>query len=199
MSQSLLTFQADPAPASIGEVHRASIVKGWACQSFTFSAGVQGEALVIGPLQCGSQPHVLAGGAAWMHRCPVLGYTLLLALTLIISTDLIVRSQWPPACQGQNQEQHCDCMPAAACAHCALTSHERHACDTRVLFCAGIFRKADDAKISLDTLTACGGKVAAGWPAEEFAAAAAGALEDGVAEAQTLARVAAARGLPLPA
>ena len=42
-------------------------------------------------------------------------------------------------------------------------------------------------------------QVAAGWPAEEFAAAATGALQDGVAEPQTLQRVAAARGLPLPA
>ena len=90
-------------------------------------------------------------------------------------------------------------MPTAACAQYALTAYERHACDTRVMFCARIFRKTDEAKISLNILTACGGKVAAGWPAEEFAAAAAGALEDGVAEAQTLARVAAARGVPLPA
>lgn len=176
-----------------------SILKGWACPSFTLSAGVQGEALVIRQLQCDSQPHVLAGAAAWMRLSPVLGYTLLPALTLIISTDLTVRSQWPPACQGQKREQRCDCMPAAACAHHALTSYKRHACDTPVLFCARIFRKADEAKISLYILTACDGKVAAGWPAEDFAAAAAGALEDGVAEAQTLARVAAARGLPLPA
>ena len=42
-------------------------------------------------------------------------------------------------------------------------------------------------------------QVAAGWPAEEFAAAATGALQDGVADPQTLQRVAAARGLPLPA
>ncbi|KAK9845796.1 hypothetical protein WJX81_002638 [Elliptochloris bilobata] len=42
-------------------------------------------------------------------------------------------------------------------------------------------------------------QVAAGWPAEEFMAVATGALEDGVAEPDTLQRVAAARGLSLPA
>ncbi len=42
-------------------------------------------------------------------------------------------------------------------------------------------------------------QVVASWSAEEFAAAAAAALDVGVAEPQTLQRVAAARGLPPPA
>jgi len=51
----------------------------------------------------------------------------------------------------------------------------------------------------LTMLPARRAQVAAGWSAEEFAAAAAAALDDGVAEPQTLQRVAAARGLPPPA
>lgn len=51
----------------------------------------------------------------------------------------------------------------------------------------------------LTMLAARRAQVAAGWSTGEFAAAAAAALDDGVAEPQTLQRVAAARGLPPPA
>ena len=51
----------------------------------------------------------------------------------------------------------------------------------------------------LTMLAARHAQVAAGWSTDEFAAAAAAALDDGVAAPQSLQRVAAARGLPPPA
>ncbi len=58
---------------------------------------------------------------------------------------------------------------------------------------------AGGARAHADKAAARRAQVAAGWSTGEFAAAAAAALDDGVAEPQTLQRVAAARGLPPPA